>query len=220
MRGEKATGRDGTDEDAALMLRVRGGDRQAFADLYDRNARSVVNFTYRFVQDLARAEELAQEVFLKLYRSASSYEPKARFKTYLFRIAANHCLNEQRRGEYKIDQASQVSEAGLAACPGAPGDSPDEALMGKDLERALAKALAELPRRERAAFVMCRFEGLSYKDIEFALDATEAAVKSLIHRATVAVAKELALATGHDPPAVARGHYRGMRPGSGPKAHG
>src|SRR4051794_23141496 len=112
--GEPENG--GADEDAALMQRVRAGDRRAFAELYDRNVRSVVNFAFRFVQDRARAEELTQEIFLKLFRSAAGYQPTARFKTYLFRIASNHCLNERRRGEYRADQ-KPAGEKELDAIP-------------------------------------------------------------------------------------------------------
>jgi RNA polymerase sigma-70 factor (ECF subfamily) len=193
------------DEDAALMLRVRDGDRAAFSRLYDRNARSIVNFAFRFVQDRAKAEELAQEIFLKVFRSASTYEPRARFKTFLFRIAANHCLNERRRGEYKVETVAPKSD-GKPVEPQAPSSqAPDEALAGRDLETALGQALGELPERERIALTLCRFEGLPYKEIAAALDTSEPAVKSLIHRATVAVARRLTPVVGVDPLAAARG---------------
>jgi RNA polymerase sigma-70 factor (ECF subfamily) len=195
-----ATGSPPADVDAALMVRVRRGDRDAFAQLYDRNARSVVNFAYRFVQDRARAEELTQEIFLKLHRSASSYTPSARFKTFLFRIAANHCLNERRRGEYKVESAALEQGADTTAQTAAPGaEGPDEALVGRELERALGAALEALPARERIAFTLCRFEGMPYRDIAETLDASEAAVKSLIHRATVAVARQLEPVLGANP---------------------
>jgi len=195
------------DEDAALMLRLRDGDRAAFSQLYDRNVRTVVNFAFRFVPDRAKAEELTQEIFLKLFRSAGAYEPRARFKTFLFRIAANHCLNERRRGVYKAeaamprtDEGESIVEAVAPAC-----ESPDEALAGKDLESALGKAIAALPERERVAFTLCRFEGMAYKDIALALDTSEPAIKSLIHRATVAVAERLAPVVGQNPLEAVRG---------------
>lgn len=196
-----------SDEDAALMLRVRRGDASAFERLYDRNARSVVSFVHRFVPDRARAEELAQEIFLKVYRSAGSYEPKAKFKTFLFRIAANHCLNERRRGEYRVEVRPSAPEADEPPRePAGPeGEAPDSALAGRELERALGRALDELAERERAAFAMCRFEGMAYRDIAEVLGASEAAVKSLIHRATVAVAQKLTPIVGEDPLAAVRG---------------
>lgn len=185
------------------MQRVRSGDRRAFSELYDRNVRSVVNFAFRFVQDRARAEELTQEIFLKLFRSAAGYQPTARFKTYLFRIASNHCLNERRRGEYRADQKGG-SEGELDRVPAPQSQGPEEALQGRDLEARLGVALSRLTDRERAAFSLCRFEGLAYKEIAEALDTSESAVKSLIHRATVAVAKELTAVVGEDPLAAAR----------------
>ena len=196
------------DEDAALMLRLRDGDRAAFTLLYDRHVRSVVNFAFRFVPERAKAEELTQEIFLKLFRSAGSYEPRAKFKTYLFRIAANHCLNERRRGVYKAETAMPTTEDGARAAVEAvapAGQSPDEALAGRDLAAALGKAIAALPERERVAFSLCRFEGLAYKDIALALDTSEAAVKSLIHRATVAVAEQLTPVVGTNPLEAVRG---------------
>jgi RNA polymerase sigma-70 factor (ECF subfamily) len=178
------------DEDARLMERVSAGDKAAFATLFDRHQRSIVRFAWRFVGTQGRAEELAQEIFLKLYRSAKSYRPSARFKTFLFRVATNHCLNEVRRGDYKVmapakDETHDTNEA--------VGQRPDDALEGKQLEAAVGIALGGMSERERAAFSMCRFEGMAYREIADALDASEAAVKSLIHRATLQVVKQVEL---------------------------
>lgn len=182
------------DVDAELMDRVARGDRSAFAQLFDRHQASVCRFAFRYVGDRAKAEELAQEIFVKLYKSAPSYRPTARFKTFLFRVAANHCLNEVRRGEYRVShettEGTDETERPLdVAAP--PGEGPEETLQARELERAVSAALGELSDRERAAFTMCRFEGMAYRDIASALSATEAAVKSLIHRATLAVARKL-----------------------------
>ncbi|HVE86973.1 MAG TPA: sigma-70 family RNA polymerase sigma factor [Myxococcales bacterium] len=181
------------DPDAELMLQVASGDQAAFATLFDRHAQSVARFAYRFVGDRARAEELAQDIFVKVYRNAKSYRPNAKFKTFLFKVAANHCLNEVRRGEYRVKHTSHEAEAEATGqeLPGAQATSPDEELHGKELERAVGEALGQMTERERAAFTMCRFEGMAYREIAGALAASEAAVKSLIHRATLAVARKL-----------------------------
>lgn len=175
------------------MLQVASGDQAAFATLFDRHAQGVARFAYRFVGDRARAEELAQDIFVKVYRNAKSYRPSARFKTFLFKVAANHCLNEVRRGEYRVKHTSHEAEAEATGreLPGAQATSPDEELQGKELERAVGEALGQMSERERAAFTMCRFEGMAYREIADALAASEAAVKSLIHRATLAVARKL-----------------------------
>jgi RNA polymerase sigma-70 factor (ECF subfamily) len=174
------------DADARLMKEVAAGDKAAFAKLFDRHQSAVVRFAWRFVGNHARAEELAQEIFLKLYRSAKSYRPSAKFKTFLFRVATNHCLNEVRRGDYRVMDATQDTREAI-------GQRPDDALEGKQLETAVGQALAQMSARERAAFSMCRFEGLAYREIADVLDASEPAVKSLIHRATLQVMKQVEL---------------------------
>ncbi|HVE81521.1 MAG TPA: sigma-70 family RNA polymerase sigma factor [Myxococcales bacterium] len=181
------------DPDAELMLQVASGDQAAFAALFDRHAQSVARFAYRFVGDAARAEELAQDIFVKVYRNARAYKPSAKFKTFLFKVAANHCLNEVRRGEYRVKHTTHEAEAEATGqeLPEAAASSPDEALHGKELERAVGEAMSQMTERERAAFTMCRFEGMAYREIAEALAASEAAVKSLIHRATMAVARKL-----------------------------
>ena len=182
------------DSDAQAMLRVAAGDRRAFGLLFDRYHASVARFAFRFVGDAARAEELTQDIFVKLYRNARAYKPTAQFKTFLFRVATNHCLNEVRRGEYRVAHTStdggEGDEEGLEM-PGPEAERPDQHLAGREMERAVGEALRGLSERERAAFTMCRFEGMAYKDIAEALEASEAAVKSLIHRATRAVARRI-----------------------------
>jgi len=192
-----------TDEDAALMLRVAAGDTAAFASLYDRHHRSVARFAHRFVQDAEKAEELTQDIFVKLFRHAGRYRRTARFKTFLFRVAANHCLNEVRRGEYRVTHVAEQGEEGRPVeIPAPEAHSPDRALEGRELERTVAAALSRLSDRERTAFALCRFEGMAYRDIAEVLSASEAAVKSLIHRATLSVARAVeAWQAGAQPPA-------------------
>ena len=180
------------DADAELMVQVAAGDRAAFGVLFDRYQASICRFSRRFVGDEARAEEVAQDIFVKLFRTAKSYRPTAKFKTFLFRVATNHCLNEVRRGEYRMPHASHdKTENEEADASYGTAVTPDQALHGKELEGAVAAALEGLSERERAAFTMCRFEGMAYREIATALSASDAAVKSLIHRATLAVAKRI-----------------------------
>ncbi len=178
------------DEDARLMEQVARGDKAAFSKLFDRYQGAVVRFAWRFVGSQARAEELAQEIFFKLYRSSKSYRPSAKFKTFLFRVATNHCLNEVRRGDYRVMEPQKETQQDTTE---AVGQRPDDALDGKRLEEAVGQALGTMSERERAAFSMCRFEGMAYRDIAEALEASEAAVKSLIHRATLQVVKQVEL---------------------------
>jgi RNA polymerase sigma-70 factor (ECF subfamily) len=182
------------DPDAALLVAFQGGDAAAFRVLFERHARAMVAFCHHFVRDQARAEELAQDVFLKLHQSAPRYQPSARFRTFLYRIASNHCLNELRRGEYAARRARERDDEAPLEVDDLPGTqaSPEEQAAGGDLSRAVDRLLGRLPEKQRAAFVLCRFQGLSYEEIAEVLDASVPAVKSLIHRATVSAAEALA----------------------------
>lgn len=186
-----------SDPDAALMLAFQGGDESAFRTLFEKYGRSMVGYCNHFVKDTARAEELAQDVFLNVYRSAGRYQPTARFKTYLYRIASNHCLNELRRSEYsarrELDRAADEPDAVVEPdALASDAATPEQASLASALGAAVERLLARLPDKQRAAFVMARFEGLSYDEIAEALGTTMSAVKSLVHRATVSAAAALA----------------------------
>jgi len=182
------------DPDAALLVAFQGGDESAFGALFERHARAMVAFCHHFVKDQARAEELAQDVFLKLHQAAPRYRPSARFKTFLYRIASNHCLNELRRGEYAGRRAREregTEPPDVDALPGGQA-TPEEQAVGGALSRAVEALLERLPGKQRTAFVLCRFQGLSYEEIAEVLGSSVPAVKSLIHRATVSAALALA----------------------------
>ncbi len=180
------------DPDAALMLAFQRGDGAAFRVLFERHARAMVTFCHHFVRDAARAEELAQDVFVKLHRTADRYRPSARFKTFLYRIASNHCLNELRRGEYAARAAAAQAEPADPDTLPSQAASPEDSARGAALERAVGALLASLPEKQRAALVLCRLEGLSYEEIADVLETSVSAVKSLVHRATVAATDALA----------------------------
>jgi RNA polymerase sigma-70 factor (ECF subfamily) len=184
------------DPDAALMVAFQGGDEAAFRSLFEKYGRSTMAFCQRFVKDASRAEELAQDVFLKLHANAGRYQPSARFTTFLYRIATNHCLNEVRRGEYQARPAIDPDgEDGAPLDPDLlPGGAatPEEEARGNALSRDVEAMLARLPETQRAAFVLARFEGLAYEEIAQVLGTTVPSVKSLVHRATVSAARALA----------------------------
>ncbi len=187
------------DDDATWMQRVAAGDRAAFARLFDRHQRRVVRFCYRFTGDASRAEELAQDVFVRLYRAAPRYEARARFLTFLFHIATNVCLNAQRSPAREREVTGEAAD-GPSVFERTPDDAtPEAALEAKDAEAAVRRALAGMSERERAAFAMARFEGLPYRDIAVALGASEPAIKSLIHRASLQVLAHLDALTAGAP---------------------
>jgi RNA polymerase sigma-70 factor (ECF subfamily) len=185
---EQATPHD--DPDVQLMLRFQRGDTAAFQQLFNRYSASVVNFAFRFVRSRERAEELAQEVFLQVYRWQERYEPTAKFATWLFKIANNHCLNEVRKHEYKVSIESldaPLNDEGDERGQNLPDTNPrkgDEILAAKQAADKIQKILQRLPESQRTAVTLSRFEGLSYQEVAEVLGTTEKAVKSLVFRAT------------------------------------
>ncbi|MBU0551920.1 sigma-70 family RNA polymerase sigma factor [Myxococcota bacterium] len=192
------------DDDAALMCRVRDGDVAAFNELFARWRSPIVRFTVRFVGHQARGEELAQDIFLKIYRARARYEPREAFKAYLFRVATNHCLNEVRRAEYRRRPIS-VDEL-LREPMDTHGASPDALIEAARMQRAVREAVASLPETQRAVLLLQKEQGMPLKDIADLLETTVSAVKSLLTRARRALMVELApFMTPHAAEISARG---------------
>ena len=173
------------DYDAELMLRVKEGDGASFGLLLEKHRSPVVHFLYRMVQNQAVAEELAQEVFLRVYRSRSSYEPTAKFTTWLFRIATHLALNSLRDGknerlQERLDNdssdmpARQVSDS---------RPSVEQTMVYQARLEEVRQAVAALPEKQRAAVLMHKYEEMEYSQIARVLRCSESAVKSLLFRA-------------------------------------
>ena len=177
------------DDDARLMLAFQKGDRRAFETLFARYTPRVLTFLTRMVRDRARAEELTQDVFIRIYNAADRYEARARFSTYVFGIAHNLALNELARAHRKHEQAhSDLTE--LAAADPSPG--PEEKLDAERTRLRLDRALLLLPERQRAAVLLRSEQGLDYEEIAGSLDTTVSSVKSLLHRARESLLASLA----------------------------
>jgi len=168
------------DEDARLMLEFKAGDRAAFETLFARYSAPLVGFLGRMVPDRGRAEELAQEVFVRVYQAASRYEAKAKFSTWLFGIAHNLALNELARAYRRRERPLETPAAEQVVDR---GPDPDEVLDAKRSAERLERALAELPDRQRAVVTLRSEQGLSYAEIAETLETTVPSVKSLLHRA-------------------------------------
>lgn len=182
------------DLDAHLMLRVKDGDAGSYALLLEKHRRPVIHFLYRMVQDGAVAEELAQEVFLRVYRSRETYEATARFTTWLFRIATRMALNwlrdsRKERGQARLDDMTPDG-CGTRATDGAP--TAEAALVRAAYLREIRGAIAALPAKQRAAVLMHKYEEMDYQQIAGAMGITESAVKSLLFRAYEALRSRLA----------------------------
>ncbi len=178
------------DPDVHLMLALKAGDDSAFRKLFEKHAAAVVRYAMQLVGSRARAEEIAQDVFLQIYRRRSSYEPSARFLTYLYRITSNACISEMRRAEHKqhtysLDGDPAADDGQERLLPDANLLSGEEALGRRELLYRLDEALARLPPQQRAALLLARMEGQSYEEVAHALSCSVSAVKSLIHRGTI-----------------------------------
>lgn len=171
--------------DAQLMLDVREGDTHSFALLLDRHRAPVVHFLYRMVQNQAIAEELAQEVFLRVYKSRESYEPTAKFTTWLFRISTHLALNWIRDKRYEQNGHSlDVNfEENLRRQVPDQAPSVEERLLKKARAQEIRVAISSLPAKQRAAVLMHKYQEMDYSQISAVLGCTDSAVKSLLFRA-------------------------------------
>jgi RNA polymerase sigma-70 factor (ECF subfamily) len=173
------------DYDAELMLRVKEGDGASFGVLLDKYRSSVVHFLYRMIQNHAVAEELAQEVFLRVYRSRSTYEPTAKFTTWLFRIATHLALNAIRdtRNEKSQERLDDDSQEMPARQVSDHRPSVEQAMVYQARLEEVRKAVHMLPDKQRAAVLMHKYEEMEYAQIAKVLNCSESAVKSLLFRA-------------------------------------
>jgi RNA polymerase sigma-70 factor (ECF subfamily) len=173
------------DFDAELMLRVKEGDGASFGVLLEKHRTPVVNFLYRMVQNHAVAEELAQEVFLRVYRSRGTYEPTARFTTWMFRIATHLALNALRDGKNERLQERLDDDSGDLPVKQVFDRKPsvEQSMVYEAKMDEVRRAISVLPEKQRAAVLMHKYEEMEYSQIAKVLSCSESAVKSLLFRA-------------------------------------
>lgn len=167
------------------MLRVRAGDESSFAVLLEKHRNSVIHFVYRMVQNQAVAEELAQEVFLRVYKSRESYEPTAKFTTWLFRISTHLTLNYVRDKRHEKLQDSIDNQPEDAAPIQLSDRNPniEDQLIRAAKMAEIRQAIQVLPEKQRSAVLMHKYEEMEYSQIAAVLECSESAVKSLLFRA-------------------------------------
>jgi RNA polymerase sigma-70 factor, ECF subfamily len=181
--------------DVQLMLDVKAGDDSSFELLLQRYRTPLIHFLQRMVRDAALAEDLAQEVFLRVYRARKDYSPSAKFTTWLFRIATNLALNalrdtRHRQLEVSLDEPPEEDAAPLEV---ASREVPvDERLMERDRANQIRSAILRLPKKQRAAVLLHKYEDMEYSDIAKVLECSESALKSLLFRAYETLRVELA----------------------------
>ena len=186
--------------DVQLMLDVKAGDEQSFALLLQRYRTPLVNFLYRMVRNREQAEDLAQEVFLRVYRARKDYVPSAKFTTWLFRIATNLALNSVRDNRY---QRMEISLDAPVTTDAEDGDeravdvaekhpSIEQYLVEEVRRKMIRHAVDKLPEKQRAAVLLHKYQELDYNEIAKILECSDSALKSLLFRAYETLRVELA----------------------------
>jgi len=185
-----------TVSDVDAMLRVKTGDESAFAYLVQKYRRPMVGFMYRLCHNPATAEELAQEVFLRVYRSRTTYEPSAKFTTWLYRIATNLAVNHARdtrheRAENTVRLDEPDHETGTT--PDLADDSltAEEQILKRERLAAIRNVVNALPERQRVAVIMHKYQQMDYRQIAGVLKLSESATKSLLFRAYETLREQL-----------------------------
>lgn len=174
--------------DAEVMQRAGAGDEACFEYLVTKYQRPIIGFLYRMVHNQAVAEELAQEVFLRVYRARASYRAEARFTTWLYRIASNMAINHARDTRHErisasvsLDEPDQ--ETGIKPDLADVHPIADEEILRKERVRRIREQIATLPERQRVAVVMHKYQEMDYREIGAVLKLSESATKSLLFRA-------------------------------------
>lgn len=188
-----ASGDQDAREDVALMLRVKNGDLEAFEVLVERHQHSVVGTAAKMLGGVGDAEDIGQQVFIRVWKSAPRYEPSAKFTTWLMTITRNLVFNEMRRlqrsrlvpMETDQDDAPQHQYADTEAA------TPNEELLNAELQTAVNDAIGSLPETQRTAIVLRRYENMPYEEIAKVLRTSVPAVKSILFRARADLKEKL-----------------------------
>jgi RNA polymerase sigma-70 factor (ECF subfamily) len=181
-----------------LVRRLRDRDERAFREMVDEYGDRVFNLTYRMLGNREEAEDLAQEVFITVFKSIDTFRGDSKFSTWLYRITANHCKNRIKylarrhdRGKAELDERTEGGSDGPTLGAPRPSPRPDMQLEGAEMERVLQEAIAELEDEQRILVILRDVEDLSYEEICAITDLPEGTVKSRLHRARLALRKKL-----------------------------
>ena len=171
-------------EDVRLMQLVSAGETDAFEELVERHQRLVVGTVARMLGNNSEVEDISQQVFVRVWKSAKRYVPRAKFTTWLLKITRNLVFNELRRRSRHAQAPLQLEpEQEERPVKDERAPAPDACLLEKELQDAIEAAIAQLPETQRMAVVLRRYDDLSYEQIADVLDQSVPAVKSLLFRA-------------------------------------
>ena len=174
--------------DIQIIKKVIDGDKNAFNDIMDRHEKSILNFAYRMLSNRTEAEDVTQEVFLRAYKNLETFEARAKFSTWLFKIARNLCLNKLRHTfrfpTFSIDKPVRGSEYDFQRqIEDKKQVSPISNIFSKEIQNAVKAALGSLPKNQKMAVILRRYEDMSYEEISVIMGCSVSAVKSLLNRA-------------------------------------
>ncbi len=183
--------------DTTLMFRIKAGDEAAFKELVEKHKLSVLNLCLRFTGNKPDAEDLSQDVFIRIYQAAPRYEAKAAFTTWMYRIAVNLCLNYQRRKKlltfFSIDSNNNTDENHQKKIPDIiSSERPDTNFEQKERAQFIQQAIQSLPENQRTVVILYRYQNLSYQEIADSLETSISAVESRLFRAKINLKKKLA----------------------------
>ncbi len=177
--------------DVQLMLRVQAGDMEAFATLIERHQNRVIGTVARMLGEYSEAEDLAQQVFLRIWKSSGRYQARAKFTTWLYTITRNLVFNESRRRKRHPGESMDAQESDRHQYADTPSARPDAQLLEGELQHAIQAAIASLPEQQRMAVILRRYEDLSYEEIAETLSTSVSSVKSLLFRARTTLREQL-----------------------------
>ena len=180
------------EHDIALMLKVGVGDETAFEELIERHQSAVIGTVAKMLGNPSDAEDIAQQVFIRLWKSAPRYQPKAKFTTFLFTITRNLVFNESRRKSRKKEYSIEQREDDFhLQTPDQHSPSPAEDILQKELSIAVDRAIAALPKKQRLAVILRRYEGMPYDEIAKIIGLSISATKSQLFRARNSLREQL-----------------------------
>ena len=168
------------------MARIREGDMEAFRLLVEMHQARVIGTISKMLGADAESEDLAQQVFIRIWKSAPRYKPTAKFTTWLFRITRNLVFNELRRKRHFADQTEEIPEPVERA-----EKEPDRVLLEGELQRAIQEAINQLPESQRMAIILRRYEEMPYEEIAKVMETSVPAVKSILFRARAELRERL-----------------------------
>src|SRR6266478_1173247 len=178
---------DSPEPEIEWMARIREGDMEALRLLVETHQARIIGTISKMLGSDAESEDLAQQVFIRVWKSAPRYRPTAKFTTWLFRITRNLVFNELRRKRHFVDHTEEVAEPAERV-----EKEPDRVLLEGELQKAIQEAINQLPESQRMAIILRRYEDMSYEDIAKVMETTVPAVKSILFRARAELREKLA----------------------------